>query len=74
MPNKPPMVTVHRFQRVINGAIVSPQSMWGTAEAIAGLSGCRILEGTEREIPAEQLEGGFYFESVASSSINIDEV
>jgi hypothetical protein len=41
--------------------------MWGTLEAIASLVDCTPLLETAREVQAELLEEGFYFEKSSNA-------
>lgn len=65
-------VTVFRFRRSEAGRDISPQHMWGTREAIAGLGGCILLEDSARSVAAAQLEGGFFYDIPDSISLKLD--
>jgi len=68
-------VTVFRFRRIDSGREISPQHMWGTAEAIATLPGCELRPETARRVHRKLLDvGGFYFEHAPSRYVEIDEV
>lgn len=65
-------LTVYRFKRTDGGREISPQHMWGTREAIAGLGGCLLLEETARQVDSCHVEGGFFYDIPESVSIKID--
>jgi hypothetical protein len=65
-------VTVYRFRKVEGGREISPQHMWGTAEAIAEL-GAQPIEETARTVHRKLLEAGFFFEQAAGNYISIEE-
>jgi hypothetical protein len=66
-------VVVYRFTRLVHERDVSPTLMWGTPEAIARLDGYSLLKGSQRAVPAEMLEGGFFFEAVDIPDLEIEE-
>ncbi len=61
------LVLVYRFSRTERGRPISPQRMWGTLEAIASLADCTPLLETAREVQADLLEEGFYFEKSSNA-------
>ena len=61
------LVLVYRFSRIERGRPISPQRMWGTLAAIAGLADCNPLLETAREVQADLLEEGFYFEKFSNA-------
>lgn len=67
-------VVVYRFKRLVDGRELSPEHLWGTPDAIAWLAGCTQLEGSAREVPADVLEGDFYFESFKTIDLKIEDV
>ncbi len=55
------------------GRAYAPLHMWGTPEAIAALRGCTPVPESARKVHPKLLEGGFFFEQVDSSFVEIEE-
>jgi hypothetical protein len=65
-------VTVYRFKKTVEGRVLSPRYMAGTAEAIELLGG-EAIEESARQVEMKLLEGGFYYEHTPTSALpNID--
>ena len=71
-PLTPGKITVYLFSRQDGGREVGPRHMWGTREAILALENCVIREDTARQVPAGQVDGGFFFDIPESVSLKID--
>jgi hypothetical protein len=71
MENK---IVVYRFTRRVHEQDVSPQLMWGTPDAISALNGCSPLDGSQREVTVESIEGGFYFEALDIPDLKIEDL